>query len=213
MGADVALLLPNPPLFRTYALLKRLDVVQNQPYLCICLKGGRHAENSRQILIASLRILCREEGLLPIFIPLDRGDVSVNSAAARKLGGRLFVADEASDLTALLAGAQLLVSMRLHGIVLATNVSLPSIGIPVGDDPKIPSFCRIAAQEFLMPKALSAASLVDLAQRILAQRNALRPLIADACRDLQKNAQKDLANIVAMVYNKGRYEKKSEDTL
>lgn len=213
LGADVALLLPNPPLFRTYALLKRLDVVQNQPYLCICLKGGRHAENSRQILIASMRILCREEGLLPIFIPLDRGDVSVNSAAARKLGGRLFVADEASDLTALLAGAQLLVSMRLHGIVLATNVSLPSIGIPVGDDPKIPSFCRIAAQEFLMPKALSAASLVDLAQRILAQRNTLRPLIADACRDLQKNAQKDLANIVAMVYNKGRYEKKSEDTL
>ena len=213
LGADVALLLPNPPLFRTYALLKRLDVVQNQPYLCICLKSGRHAENSRQILIASLRILCREEGLLPIFIPLDRGDVSVNSAAARKLGGRLFVADEASDLTALLAGAQLLVSMRLHGIVLATNVSLPSIGIPVGDDPKIPSFCRIAAQEFLMPKALSAASLVDLAQRILAHRNALRPLIADACRDLQKNAQKDLANIVAMVYNKGRYEKKSEDTL
>jgi hypothetical protein len=64
-----------------------------------------------------------------------------------------------------------------------------------------------------MPKALSAASLVHLAQKILARQTALRPLIADACRDLQKNAQKDLANIVAMVYNKGRYEKKSEDTL
>ena len=103
--------------------------------------------------------------------------------------------------------------MRLHGLILATTVSLPSVGIPTAGDQKIPSFARLAAQEFLAPEALSVASLLEICQNFCTRGDALRPLIADACRDLQKNAQKDLANIAAMVYNRGRYEKKSEDTI
>ena len=116
-------------------------------------------------------------------------------------------------MTALLQNASLLLSMRLHGLVLATTVSLPSIGIPTADDQKIPSFCRLAAQDYLAPDALSVAALVEMCQKICANKDALRPLIADACCELQKNAQKDLANIARMVYNRGRYSKKSEETL
>ena len=63
------------------------------------------------------------------------------------------------------------------------------------------------------PETLSVASLVEMCRKIYARKDALRPVIVDACCDLQKNAQKDLANIAAMVYNKGRHTKKSEDTL
>ena len=213
LGADAALLLPPPSFFRTYALLKRIDVMQNQRYVCVSLKSGKHTAHSRGIIIATLRMFCREADVLPIFIPLDRGDVSTNADAARRLGGRLFVADEPSDVTALLRNAEFLLSMRLHGLILATTVSLPSVGIPTADDQKIPSFCRLAAQDYLAPDALSVAALVEMCQKICANKDALRPLIADACCDLQKNAQKDLANIARMVYNRGRYSKKSEETL
>ena len=73
--------------------------------------------------------------------------------------------------------------------------------------------CSLAAQEYLLPQELSVAALVELCQRLCTHGAALGPLIADACRDLQKNAQKDLANIAAMVYNKDRYFKQSEDTI
>ena len=213
LGADAALLLAPPPISRTHALLKRIDIVKNQRYVCVCLKSGKHTDNSRRTIIAALRMLCREQDLLPVFLPLDESDLSINAEAAHRLGGRLFVADEPSDVTALLRNAQLLISMRLHGMILATTVALPSVGIPTADDPKISSFARLAAQEYIPAKRLSVASLVDLCQKICAHKNALRPLIADACSDLQKNAQKDLANIARMVYNRGRYTKKSEDTL
>jgi polysaccharide pyruvyl transferase WcaK-like protein len=72
LGADAALFLPKPPIFRTYALLKRIDVVQNRRYVCVCLKSGKHTFDSRRTVIAALRMLCREEGLLPIFLPLDK---------------------------------------------------------------------------------------------------------------------------------------------
>ena len=212
LGADAALLLPTPPLSRTHALLERIDVPTNLPYVCVCLKGGSKTAESCRTIVTALRMFCREKNLLPIFLPLDKGDVSVNAAAARRLGGRLFLTDEPSDITALLKTAQLLVSMRLHGLILATTVSLPSVGIPTEDDPKIPSFCRLSAQEFLAPETLSAVTLVDTCQRIYQTKDTLRPLIAGVYRDLQKNAQKDLANIAAMVYNRGRYTKKSEDT-
>ena len=213
LGADAALLLTPPPVFRTYAILKRIDVMQNQPYVCVSLKSGKHTSSSLRTLLAALRVLCKKENLLPVFLPLDHSDRAINKEAAHRLGGRCFFADEASDVTALLRGARLLVSMRLHALILATTVALPSVGIPTSGDRKIPSFCRLAAQEYLLPQELSVAALVELCQRLCTHGAALRPLIADACRDLQKNAQKDLANIAAMVYNKDRYFKQSEDTI
>lgn len=212
LGADVALLLPTPPVFRTHAILKRIDVVQNCRYVCVCLKSGRLTDDSRRTVIAALRMLCREEDLLPIFLPLDESDLSVNAEAAYRLGGKLFLAEESSDVTAILRGAQFLVSMRLHGMILATAVSLPTVGIPTADDKKIPSFSRLAAQEFLLPEELSLASLVDICRTFCTRGAALKPLISNAFTDLQKNAKKDLANIAAMVYNKDRYFKKSEDS-
>ena len=213
LGADAALFLSPPPIFRTYALLKRIDVMQNQRYACVCLKAGKYTAESRQTVIAALRILFHKEDILPVFLPLDRGDVAINKEAAHRLEGRFFLADEPSDVTAILRNAQFLISMRLHGLILATTVSLPAVGIPSVDDQKIPSFARLSAQESLSPDELSLPALVEICQSFCSRRDALRPLIADACRDLQKNAQKDLANIVAMVYNKCRYTKKSEDTI
>ena len=213
LGADVAFLLRKPPVFRTYALIKRADVAQNQQYVCICLKSGKHTADSLRIVIAALRMLCRRHNLLPVFLPLDEGDISVNADAAQRLNGRLFFADEPSDVTALLRGAQFLISMRLHGMILATTVSLPAVGISTTDDQKIPSFARLAAQECLKAEELSVAALVEICQRFCFCERTIPPLIADACRDLQKNAQKDLANIVSMVYNSGRYTKKSEETV
>lgn len=213
LGADVALLLPPPPIFRTYALLKQIDVTQNQRYVCVCLKAGKHTADCHSTVIAALRMLCREENLLPVFVPLDDSDIPVNAAAAKRLGGRILLADEVSDVTAVLQGAQLLISMRLHGLILATTVSLPAVGIPCADDKKIPSFCRLAAQESLLPEKLTVAALVEICQSFCTRGEALRPLIRGAFCDLQKNAQKDLANITAMVYNRGRYFKKSEDTI
>ena len=213
LGADAAFLLTPPPIFRTYALQKRINVLQNRPYVCVCLKSGKGSADSRRMIVAALRMLCRDTDLLPVFLPLDKGDISVNAEAAHRLTGKLFLADEASDVTAILRGARFLISMRLHGMILATTVALPSVGIPSGDDQKIPSFSRLSAQEFLSPEKLSVTSLVDICQKMHTRRASLCPLIADACQDLQKNAQKDLANIAAMVYNKDRYTKKSEDTL
>lgn len=213
LGADAALLLPVPPVFRTHALLKRIDVMQNQRYVCVCLKSGKYTNDSCQTIIAAVRMFCRKENLLPVFLPLDKHDVFVNQSAAHRLGGKLFVADEPSDITAILQNAKFLITMRLHALILATTVSLPAVGIPTADDPKIPSFARLAAQECLPFEKLSVATLVGICQAFYTDGDALRPIIADACYDLQKNAQKDLANIVAMVYNNGRYIKKSEDTV
>ena len=85
------------------------------------------------------------------------------------------------------------------------------MGIPTANDEKIPSFARLAAGEFLAPEELTVAALVEIFRDFDTHGHLRRPIIADACRDLQKNAQKDLANIATMVYNSDRYIKKSED--
>ena len=213
LGADAALLLPPPPLFRTYQVKKRIDVAQNCPYVCICLKSGKQTADTCRTIVAALRMFCRAHNLLPVFLPLSEDDISINLKTAHRLGGKMFFADEPSDISAILRDAHFLVSMRLHALILATTVSLPFVGIPTADDPKIPSFARLAAGEYLAPEEVTVAALVEIFRILETNGHLRRPLIANACRDLQKNAQKDLANIAAMVYNSGRYIKKSEDTL
>ena len=213
LGADAALLLPPPPLFRTYQVKKRIDVAQNCPYVCICLKSGKQTADTCRTIVAALRMFCRAHNLLPVFLPLSEDDISINLKAAHRLGGKMFFADEPSDVSAILRDAHFVVSMRLHALILASTVSLPFVGIPTADDPKIPSFARLAAGEYLAPEEVTVAALVEIFRILETNGHLRRPLIANACRDLQKNAQKDLANIAAMVYNSGRYIKKSEDTL
>ena len=213
LGADAALLLPKPPYSRTFTLQKRIGASQKQGYACICLKSGKHTADTRRTVIAALRMFCRQADLLPVFFPLDEDDVSANAEAARMLEGQLFLPDEPSDVAAVLRGAKFLVTMRLHGLILATTVAIPAVGISTADDRKLPSFARLSAQECLTPDNLSLAALVEICQAFHTRGDALRPIIADACRDLQKKAEKDLANIATMVYNSGRYFKKSEDTV
>ncbi len=211
MGADAALLLSPPPKTRALACLMQAGIPTKTRYVCVSLKAGNHTNESCRIIVAALRMLCRQQNLLPVFLPLDVGDRAINAEATERLGGKMILADEPSDIPALLSRAELLISMRLHALIFATEAAIPAIGIPTANDQKIPSFARISGEEYLLPEELTAASLLQKCEKLLAMRNSLEPILTDACRDLQKNARKDLANILTMVYNSNRYAKKSED--
>ena len=91
--------------------------------------------------------------------------------------------------------------MRLHALIFATSVATPAIGIPINDDPKIASFARLCGQECIPREELSVASLVAKCEQMYESKDSLRPILLDAAADLQKKAQKDLENIVTMIYN------------
>ncbi len=213
LGADPAFLLPAPPPLRAPALLAAHGIAPSTPYLCIVLKGGRMQEDVRRLVLAAARVLCRRHTLLPILLTFDtKKDKKATRIAQKTLHGCKIHLSEAADAAAILAGATATLTMRLHALILATAARTPAVGIPSDpDDGKIASFARLAAQDHVPYDRLTVAAIVEAAEAAIEMREARRAIWGDVASDLRKKAQKDLANIVTMLYNKKQNATKSED--
>ena len=203
LGADPAFLMPPPPSGRAVSILREFGVPTEQRYLCVVLRGGTSAALPRSILLTAVRIICRKNNLFPLFPVFDeRLDREATQRAAGEIGGRVIVLREPADATALLSVCEVGISMRLHALILATSVATPVIGISANaEDNKIAAFAKSAGQDFIAPEHLTVAELVEKCELAIAERGSRRPILADCADRMRKKAQKDLANIMEMIYN------------
>ena len=203
-GADPALLLPTPPPSRAHAILREHGISPSQGLICVALRSTEEPMLLTRLFPAALRILSARHGLLPVFITLDAADKDdLLQRAARACGGIFLSLRESSDATAILSVSRLVLSMRLHALILAATVGTPAVGVPADlRDAKIPSFARAVGQEFLPPNKLTVGNLVASMERALSQNETNRPILADSVLEMRKKARKDLANILLMIYNR-----------
>lgn len=203
LGADPALIMPLPPSSRKHVIAKMHDLPTEGRILCIVLKGGNRAEDECRIVIAAARMLCHRHGFFPMVALLDRVvDERASQRAASILQCSVTHLSSPKDATALFSNAILVITMRLHAMILSTTVAIPSIGIPTDSaDEKIMSFAKLSGQKAITREKLSVAHLVDTAEGILSEKNAMQSFYADTVADLRKKAKKDLENITTMIYN------------
>ena len=204
LGADPALLLPPPPPMRLAALLRENGIATTaEDTVCMVVRQvPRHLWKS---LITAMRLFCTRCGLRVVLVCLCEEDLGATQAASRLLSAPIISVRSVEDVAALLQGVRCVLSMRLHGIVLATPGNTPALGIVTDEsDRKIPSFVRLSGQELLLYPRPAVAELIEHAEHCLsAASKGSRRLIANAVEEMQKKARKDLANIVDMLYNKG----------
>ena len=204
LGADPALFLPLPTSTRTAFLLRKYGISASAPYLCFLPKGNTDP-SLITLSVAALRVFCKRHGLLPILLSFDnRVDSQTAKRAAKQLRGIFLPLQTSQDLAAILSGATLTLSMRLHGIILSALVGTTAVGVTAKEnDEKISAFCAETAQRCVKGSHLNAALLAEELENALTEQERIRPILADSVRELRKKAEKDLENIVSMVYNKG----------
>ena len=203
LGGDPALWMPAPPSSRGYAILKEHGVSTNAPLLGVILH--RTPENTPLLsnLMVAIRTVCRRNSLTPIYLALDQADLSLALQAAHATDGHSILHREPADVSALLSECRAVVTMRLHGLVLASVAGVTALGVPADPrDKKIPAFAAAIGQPLLSPTADSAAELTEALENIL--KCPIPPrFLADSLAEQRKKVWKDLANIVTMLYNKG----------
>ena len=203
-GADPALLMPLPPVERGHAILLEhgIDCLEAR-LLCVILRGGKACRIRRETVIAAVRMLCRQRELIPVLPILDEDEDGPQSRiAAEALGGYAVSLREPSDLTALLSVSEAAVTMRLHGMILASVVGLLTLGItPDPNDRKIASFAKAVGQEYLDDERLTVGEIVEGITVCLDSRQSRAPVVLDAVLEMQKKTRKDIANILEMIYN------------
>ena len=92
--------------------------------------------------------LCREEGLTPVFLAVDRGkDVAAAKKVLQRMEGKGILLDgryPGEELSDLLSAMRTVVSMRLHGLIFAAGRGTPLVGVVY--DPKVRAFLRYIGQ-------------------------------------------------------------------
>lgn len=206
-GADAALLLPLPPPSRALFLRNELIVSPSVPLLGVVLHGGKALRRLRKSTVCAVHRLCRRHRMIPLFLVFDKAEDELAAkwacAECLDLHAKYTVPRTPSDALALLGSCRAVLSMRLHGIVLSARASVPTMGISTDPkDPKLASFARAAAIPCLPPKGTGISEILDAAEALLKENPAAERARSEALAEMQKKAQKDLANTLKIVYNK-----------
>lgn len=186
VGADQAFLLPEPPSLRAAFLVSRLVGDPRKPFLCVCPCGGVSTFGLAALLRRSF------PGVFSVFLLCDPArDAAPARRLQKEFGGVLYVPRDESEAMALFSSAALVLSCRLHPLILSVRVGARCVCFS-GGDPKLAAFCQSAGilcfpAEGDRKIPPSAATLFSLPA----------PDPTEFCRA----GAKDLAILCEMVYN------------
>ncbi|MBR2927428.1 MAG: glycosyltransferase [Clostridia bacterium] len=205
-GADAAFWLSAPSAGRMLTVRRASHLPRTGRYLVIVPHKEVERTSLGVLLPAAVRILCRRHRLFPVFCTFDgREDRASSHLLAKQCGGIPVRPDCAEDALALLGESELVLSMRLHGLILASVAQTPAVAVFTDrSESKLTAFCKEMGLRALNAHGISVGELVDAMEESIAARQIHAPILADCVRDMRKKAEKDLANIVGMLYNRGK---------
>jgi polysaccharide pyruvyl transferase CsaB len=149
---------------------RRLLCAQSIPERFICIFPRPTFPQTLRALTEAIRRLWQERGIYPLFFALDRQkDTSLCCQMIQSLGvGALLPCKCEQTVAGVLAQSRGVVSLRLHGLILAGAANAPAVCIPYSaEDEKTVNFARSAGQ--------AVASAADLATALLEMAGDGRP--------------------------------------
>ncbi len=127
------------------------------------------------------------QGVRVTTLPLDQpADSEEADALARRPGVTRLEANDPREVLSLVAAADLVVSVRLHGLILAARMGVPHVG--VGYDPKVAGFTRTTGAP-LLPVPVDADDLLAVVERTLDEATRLRAEASERSRVLLQETE------------------------
>lgn len=122
--------------------------VGEDPFLAVSIRPWKNDEALENTVAAICDGAAVRYGLKPLFIPMQQG---VDDVMARRIIGKmkekgylLENSPRGRDIMAVLGKSRLVLSMRLHSLIFAANMEVPSVGISY--DPKLDANLELLGQ-------------------------------------------------------------------
>jgi polysaccharide pyruvyl transferase CsaB len=218
VAADPAWLINPPPQRDRRTALARLGVPAGARVIAIALRDwdvGVAPDAWQEEVALALDTAIDVAGVVPVFIPFQSpaeqglADDAVADRVRRLMrnGPRAVMAPPGLDphqVQALIAGADLVLAMRLHAVILAGNASVPVVALAY--DPKVgAAMARLDVGEFTV--GLADATAAGIADRIAAadrERARIQARMEHARRGLRDAAMETVAKAMDLLANRGR---------
>ncbi len=194
LASDPALTLPAASPEAAEAALLSLGVAPGTKCIGVCVRRWPGFLDKTPAFAEALRHAWETYGLTPVFLSINhRSDGEAAERICEKLPPELprYVLREPmpTPLTiAILSKTELVLSMRLHGLIFAAASGVPLVGVSY--DPKVTAFLDYAGQKNHIPLAdVSAEKLISLVDAAAALRGDRETLAARAAQLREKESR------------------------
>ncbi len=145
--ADPALMVKGIDRGEAAAILRAEGVPEGCKYVTLSVREWKGACGDFEAkTAAALRRFCEIRGLKAVVLPMQMpSDLKISKRAASLIGDDAFVVGKrlsAEATVGIMMGAEMNVSMRLHGLVYSVAAGVPAVAL--GYDPKVDGFVRHA---------------------------------------------------------------------
>lgn len=198
--ADPALLLSPCPTQRTEQLLRNCGLSAEAPVVGLSLRVWPQGGLVEAVLplIRHLHEELQTQVLLIPFQPSE--DATVARQLAADSGGCAAMLDGVTDPREFLgvtSSLDLLISMRLHGLIFAATAAVPALGIAY--DPKVAQFARTAHQPTINLDELSTERLIQAVDDLWATRHQYATERQQAAAELREAAARNFDILAELV--------------
>lgn len=170
-----------------------LEPLSDQRYLGITVRPWRGFEEKSQDIADSIESICLKHGLIPVFIPINPNSdlIAANHVAIHlKNTPHVIISGSYSpeEVIALYSRMDLVLSMRLHGLIFTAISAIPMVGIVY--DPKVSSFLdSLGHPLYVALDELDKTRLCDLLECAanMQRSNSELQKRADKLRELEHN--------------------------
>lgn len=154
LSSDPALTLSPAPARRIDALLEKAGIPAHGRYIGFALRDWKGYKEKIPAFTAAARYAYETYGLTPVFVAVEkRQDPAVSRPVVQGLGDvpHYFLDDpgHAGDIIGALSRMEIILSMRLHGLIFAAGQGVPLVGVVY--DPKVSAFLHYIGQEDFAP--------------------------------------------------------------
>jgi len=172
--SDPALTLDRAPAEAVDKAMAALGLERGGRYLCIAPRRWTGFEARARCFAECADALYEKHGLETVFLSIDhRNDALAADVIARQMRAPCHIAREllpARETIGVLARMDLVISMRLHGLIFAAGQGVPLVGVSY--DPKVNAFLRAMEQDNCLDlEALTPETLLSAAENALAGRD------------------------------------------